>query len=92
MESNKIIIEENSIKKVLSSEVKFVVGIIIFVFGIAGPFYGMKQDIALIQSDINNINTNHEAHIQDLTQQIKDLNTKQIDLQQQIINLLTVKK
>lgn len=90
-ENNKTIIETSLIKQVLTSEVKFIIGIIIFVVGVAGPYYGQRQDIALIRSDINNINTNHEAHIQDLTQQIKDLNVKQSDLQQQIITLLSKK-
>ncbi len=79
--------EVSLIRSVLTSEVKFVIGIIAFVAGVVAPYYGMRQDIALIQSDIKNINSNHEVHIQDLTQQIKDLNGIVKGQQDQIIEV-----
>ncbi len=75
------------IRSILSTEVKWGVSVAFFVFGIAGPYYGLVQDIALIQKDISNINSNHEAHIQDIMQQIKDMQTKQLNQQDQIIVL-----
>lgn len=90
--------ETSLIRSVLTSEVKFVVGIVVFVFGVASPYYSMKQDIALIKSDISNINTNHEAHIQDIMQNLQGLQTQTnaqqaeiIDLQKQLIVLISKK-
>lgn len=65
--------EKSLIRSVLTSEVKFVIGIVVFVFGIAKPYYDMRQDIAVINVNIDNINKNHEAHIQDIMNQISDL-------------------
>lgn len=82
------------VKGVLTTEVKFFIVIIGFVVGFVAPFYAMKQDIALINKDISVINSNHEVHIQDIMQQIKDIqndqltqNDKLISLQEQIIRL-----
>ena len=86
---------ESLIRSVLTSEVKFVIGIVVFVLGVARPYYEAKQDIALIQSNISNINANHEVHIQDILKNIEEikkaeLNIKeeQIRQQQMIITLI----
>lgn len=79
--------EKNFVRSVLTTEVKWIISIIVFVFGIATPYFGIKQDIALIQASISNINNNHEAHIQDLSQQMKDLGAMQVEQQKQIIEL-----
>jgi len=92
MDENKKAQEENLIKKVLTSEVKFVLGIIVFVFGVAGPFYGMKQDIALIQQNITQINSNHEQHIQDIMQDQKEQKQQIIELQKQLIIVISSSK
>ena len=83
------------IRTILSSEVKFVVSIIVFVFGVVTPYFSIRQDIALIKSDVSNINANHEVHIQDIVQEIKEMKTEQekqrddiISLQKQILVLL----
>lgn len=81
--------EKNVIRQVLTTEVKWVLGVIMFVFGIAGPYYGMRQDIALIQKDIEIINVNHQAHIQDILQQQKEQSAQIIDLQKQLIILVS---
>lgn len=73
------------IRRVLTSEVKWILGVVMFVFGIAGPYYGMKQDIALIQKDISVINMNHEVHIQDILQDQKEMKQQIIELQKQLI-------
>lgn len=75
------------IRSVLTNEVKFVVGIVVFVVGIVAPYYSMRQDVALIQQSISNINTNHEAHIQDILQELKDMKEIGKSQQQQIIDL-----
>ena len=69
---------ESTIKKVLTTEVKFVIGLIVFVLGGVAPYYQMKQDIALIQKDISIINTNHEAHIQDILKNIEEIKKQEI--------------
>jgi len=83
---------ETKFKKYLTSEVKFVIGVVMFAVGLIKPYYEMKQDIRLMQNDISNINSNHIAHMQDLKQEIKDLQEEQnhltkemIDLQKQIL-------
>ena len=86
--------QESMIKTALTSEVKFVIGVITIALGVVAPYYQIRQDIALIQSNIANINANHEVHIQDIQQNIKDLqvtvtaqNAEIIDLQKQLISL-----
>lgn len=87
--------ETSIIKQVLTNEVKFIIAIITVVLGVVAPYYGQKESIALIQKDISIINTNHEAHIQDLNQKMKDCEEEQtiqnaqiIELQKQIITLM----
>lgn len=66
--------------------------ILLYVFN---PMAEVKTDIALIQKDISNINSNHEQHIQDIMQNIKEMKEEdkelrdKLDIQQQaIIKLL----
>lgn len=66
--------------------------ILMYVFS---PIAQVKTDIALIQKDISTINSNHEAHIQDILKNIEELKKQdkalddKLDLQQQaIIKLL----
>lgn len=84
--------ETSLVRSVLTSEVKFIIAIVTVALGVVAPYYGIKQDIAVINENVANINANHEVHIQDLTQSIKDLqvtvtaqNTEIIDLQKQLI-------
>ena len=77
--------QENLFKQFLTTEVKFIAGILMFGFGIIAPYYGIKQDIALIQKDISVINVNHETHIQDILQEIKEIKSQEIELQKQIL-------
>jgi hypothetical protein len=63
-------------------------GIIMWMISVVfSPINGLKTDIALIQQSISNINTNHEVHIQDLTQGIKDIKVEQVNQESQIIEL-----
>lgn len=81
----------NLIRAVLSTEVKFIIGIVGFVMGVVAPYYQMRQDMALIQKDIATINTNHLAHTQDLAQSIKDT-IKTVEAQQTQINTLNLQQ
>ena len=82
--------EQNTLKiseiarGVLTSEVKFVLGIVLFVGGVVAPYYNQQQDIALIKQSISNINSNHEQHIQDILQELKEMKQTEIELQKQI--------
>ena len=65
-----------------------------FVFS---PINGVKTDIALIRSDINTIQLNHEAHMQTALQEIADLKRSDVEMDQRlekqneaIIRLLTI--
>lgn len=77
----------DKVRTILTTEVKFVIAIVMFVGGVVAPYYSMRQDIALIKNDISNINANHEVHIQDIVQEIKDINQTQQKQQDQIIEL-----
>lgn len=79
------ITETNFIRQILSTEVKYVIGIGMFVFGVARPYYEIKENIALVQKDISVINSNHEVHIQDILQELKDQKQEIQDLDKQII-------
>lgn len=61
------------IRSILTTEVKFIIGVIGFVMGVVTPYYSLKQDVALIQKDISTINSNHLSHTQDLAQDVKDV-------------------
>jgi hypothetical protein len=65
--------QKSMIKSVLTSEVKYVIGIIVFITGVVAPYYTIRQDIALIQKDISIINTNHETHIQDIITELQKM-------------------
>lgn len=49
----------------------------------------INKNIALIQQNIDNINKNHEAHIQDIMQTLKEQNMEITELQKQSIQLQT---
>lgn len=76
------------LRQILTNEVKWILWIVVFVWGVAVPYFGIKQDIALIQS-------NHMAHIEGfskdlvrLNEDVKELNNKQIDQNILIIELM----
>ena len=76
----------------LDSEATRTVAIVVAVFSIAGSYFSITKDIALIQASISNINTNHEAHIQDIMQELKDQKSEILDLQRQILIISTQKQ
>lgn len=61
---------ESIVKKILTSEVKYVIGIVLFLVGVVAPYYDIKTEIALIKQ-------NHYAHIESMTKQI-DINIEEI--------------
>ena len=69
MENN----NNNRIRKVLFEEVSLITSVIAIAIGvvlfISGPDARLKQDIALIQQDINIIKTNELVHIQNAVDQ-----------------------
>lgn len=74
-------------KRWFESEVARYGAIIVFFVPITIFFFGIKTDIALIQQSIWNINSNHEAHIQDILSALKDMRQEQLDQEKQIIEL-----
>lgn len=75
---------ESIVKRVLTSEVKYLIGILIFLFGVVAPYYDIKQEIALIKQ-------NHLAHIETMqrsidsnTSEIKDMKKIELDLMKEI--------
>lgn len=76
------------IRSILNSEVKFVIGIAVFVFGGVAPYFAIKEDIALIQKDIQTINLNHESHIQDIMTRLEKLEESRDIQQQTLIKLI----
>ena len=78
----------NDLREIFNSQitswVKMVIGIIVFVFGIIAPFYGIKEEVALIKQSIITIEKNHLAHIQDLSQSQKEMSIQINELQKQL--------
>ena len=61
---------KSAIKKYLTAEVKFIIWVIAFVWGIAVPYFWIKQDIALIKE-------NHMTHMEAFDKELVRLNTVQ---------------
>jgi uncharacterized protein YabN with tetrapyrrole methylase and pyrophosphatase domain len=74
---------ENIVKRILTSEVKYVIGIVIFLVGVVAPYYDIKTEIALIKQ-------NHYAHIEAMTKQIEDNSSTITKLQETQTKLMTV--
>lgn len=74
----------NLIRQVMTTEVKWVIGIIVFVAGVIAPYYEIRQDVALIQKDIETINVNHLKHIEDIVQTQKEQQTQILEMQKQL--------
>ncbi|MCX6724260.1 MAG: hypothetical protein NT155_03775 [Candidatus Staskawiczbacteria bacterium] len=87
--------QETKIEKWYETKITFLIATLTPLVIIMAFLFGMQKDIAVIQTNITNINTNHEVHIQDIEESIKDLQNQQViqnntmtDLQKQIIALL----
>ena len=55
---------ESIVKRILTSEVKYAIGIILFLVGVVAPYYDIKTEIALIKQ-------NHYAHIETMNKNIE---------------------
>ena len=60
---------ENLVKRVLTTEVKYIIAVVIFLAGVVTPYYAIKTDIALIKQ-------NHFAHLETMKKQIEINNTE----------------
>ena len=85
--------KELKIEKWWESKITFLIATVAPLVVVLAFLFGMQKDIAVIQSNIANINSNHEVHIQDIQQSIKDLQQEQVEqnrvtqeLQKQIIS------
>lgn len=77
--------EQKITKSWLTTEIKFflslISGIVVAVWGVAVPYFGIREDIALIKQ-------NHLTHIETIENQIKDLQEDQNEMQKQYVELL----
>ena len=82
--NNNNIDTESKFRKFLKDEVSTVIFFIGFISTIIWFTAGVKQDIALIQKDINIINTNHLTHIQASIEENTEKNKEQDDCLKEI--------
>jgi hypothetical protein len=75
--------QDNAIKKILTTEVKYVIGIIVFIVGVMAPYYSIKQDIALIKE-------NHFSHMETMTKDILTLQQGKVECDKRYVELLTL--
>lgn len=78
------------VKKVLTTEVKYIIGIAAFICGVVAPYYSIKQDIALQQKDIALIRENHLKHIETIEGNIQKIQEEQKDLRETSVELMTI--
>lgn len=68
--------KEDNLKKYLTTEVKYIIGIVVFVIGVVAPYYQIKEDIALIKQ-------NHMSHVETLAKDMVSINEKYTQLKQE---------
>lgn len=72
---------ESIVKKILTSEVKYILGIVIFLVGVVAPYYDIKTEIALIKQ-------NHLAHIETMQRDIQSVQNEVEDMKKTEIELM----
>jgi len=72
---------ESIVKKILTSEVKYAIGIVMFLVGVVAPYYDIKQDVALIKQ-------NHYAHIESIQKEILEIKQAQLRNEDTVIKLM----
>jgi hypothetical protein len=72
---------ESIVKRILTSEVKYVIGIIIFLVGVVAPYYDIKTEIALIKQ-------NHLAHIETMQRDIQSTQNEIADVKKTEVELM----
>jgi hypothetical protein len=75
--------KNTTLKRWLTTEVKFILFIVTIVLGVVKPYYNIEKDIALIKE-------NHYTHIENLQVEIKELKECDTELRKQYIELLKV--
>ena len=75
--------QDNAIKKVLTTEVKYIIALATFIIGVVAPYYNIKQDIALIKE-------NHFAHMETMTRDIQKLQQDQKECGEKYLELLNL--
>lgn len=86
---------ENQNQYLTKKEIVAIAGVFTFLLPIVISYFQIKTEIALIRQSIDNINNNHEVHIQDILQEIKEIKAKDteqdkesIELQKQVLIIL----
>lgn len=79
--------KEVKLEKWYESKITFLIAIITPMVIVMAFIFSIKTDVAVIQNNISNINTNHETHIQDIMEELKDINNDQKNQNDQIIEL-----
>jgi len=89
--------EESKIRKVIKENALtliFLTGTVFsFIMFVVIPQQETAKNIALIQQSINNINTNHEAHLQDFGAELvklSEIQTEQTKTQTELMKEITV--
>lgn len=72
---------QESLKKYLTAEIRFILAIVAFVWGVAVPYFGIKTDIAIIKQ-------NHMAHVEMYGKELSKLSDIQTKQQDTIIQLM----
>jgi hypothetical protein len=75
--------QDSAIKKVLTTEVKYIISVIVFVAGVVAPYYSIKQDIALIKE-------NHFLHMENMTGDILKLQEDQKECGEKYLEMLNL--
>jgi cell division protein FtsB len=75
---------ESIVKKVMTSEIKYIIGILLFLGGVIAPYYSIRQDIALIKQNHLMHIENMQKEIEETKNEIKDLKSVEIQLMQTI--------
>lgn len=73
---------ESIVKRILTSEIKWIIFIVIFLFGIIKPYFDIRTDIELIKQ-------NHLAHIENIEKNIEKLQEEQNKMKDTEVKLMT---
>lgn len=73
---------KQTLRELLTTEVKYIIGIIVFVVGVIAPYYQIKQDIELIKQ-------NHLMHIEQMQKEIEKLQEQSSYNREIIVKLMT---
>jgi len=89
--------QENIIRRVLTTEVKYILGVIVFICGVVAPYYNITRDIELIKRDnaqmkesILIIEKNHLSHIEKINDNIEKLQEEQTNMKKIEVELMTI--